>query len=45
MGDRQRGIDAGVEGTPGFVVNGEVVTSGFGDSTVETVRSAIEERL
>ena len=45
MSDRQRGIDAGVEGTPGFVVNGEVVTSGFGDSTVETVRSAIEERL
>jgi protein-disulfide isomerase len=45
MGDRQRGIDAGVEGTPGFVVNGEVVTSGFGDSTVETVRSAVEERL
>lgn len=44
-GDRQRGIDAGVEGTPGFVVNGDVVTSGFGDSTVQTVRSAIEERL
>jgi len=44
-GDRQRGIDAGVEGTPGFVVNGEVVASGFGDTTVETVRSAIEERL
>jgi protein-disulfide isomerase len=44
-GDRERGVDAGVEGTPGFVVDGEVVTSGFGDSTVETVRSAIEERL
>lgn len=43
--DRQRGVDAGLEGTPGFVVNGEAVTSGFGDSTVETVRSAIEERL
>lgn len=44
-GDRQRGVDAGVEGTPGFVVNGEMVTSGFGESTVETVRSAIEDRL
>ncbi len=43
--DRQRGIDAGVEGTPGFVVNGEVVADGFGDSTVETVRAALEERL
>jgi protein-disulfide isomerase len=44
-GDRQRGIDAGVEGTPGFVVNSEVVASGFGDSTVETVRTALEDRL
>lgn len=43
--DRQRGVDAGVEGTPGFVVDGEVVTSGFGESTVETVRAALDERL
>ncbi|MFT4880116.1 MAG: protein-disulfide isomerase [Natronomonas sp.] len=44
-GDRQRGVDAGVEGTPGFVVDGEVVASGFGDSTVGTVQAAVEERL
>jgi len=43
--DREGGVDAGVEGTPGFVVNGEVVANGFGDATVDTVRSAIEERL
>ena len=43
--DRQHGVDAGIEGTPGFVVDGEVVTSGFGDATVETVRAAVEERL
>jgi len=43
--DRQRGIDAGVEGTPGFVLDGEVVTSGFGDETVEAVAAAIDERL
>jgi protein-disulfide isomerase len=43
--DRQRGVDAGVEGTPGFVVDGEVVTSGFGESTVGTVTAALDERL
>jgi protein-disulfide isomerase len=43
--DRQRGIEAGVDGTPGFVVNGEVVTTGYGDGTLDTVRSALDERL
>jgi len=43
--DRQRGIDAGVEGTPGFVLNGEAVVSGFGEETVETVTAAIDEWL
>lgn len=43
--DRQRAEDLGVGGTPGFVLNGEVVTSGFGDSTVATVTAALDEAL
>jgi len=43
--DRERGVGAGVEGTPGFVVDGEVVANGFGEGTVEAVAGALDERL
>ncbi len=45
QGDRQEAVDLGVEGTPGFVVNGEIVASGFGSGTVETVSTALDEAL
>lgn len=45
MADRQRAADVGVPGTPAFVVDGEVVTSGFGDGTIETVISALDGAL
>lgn len=44
-GDRQRGIQLGVEGTPAFVVNEEVITAGYQSSTVGTISDAIDERL
>lgn len=44
-GDRQDAVDLGAEGTPTFVVNGEIVTSGFGSGTVETVTSALDGAL
>lgn len=43
--DRQQAVDLGVGGTPAFVVDGQVVTSGFGDGTVSTVTSALEDAL
>jgi protein-disulfide isomerase len=43
--DRERATAVGVEATPGFVVNGEVVASGFGSGTVETVSTAIDAAL
>jgi protein-disulfide isomerase len=43
--DRERGVSAGVSGTPGFVLDGEVVTSGFNADTISTVRSAIDDAL
>jgi protein-disulfide isomerase len=44
-GDRQRGIELGVQGTPAFVVNEEVITAGYQSSTVGTISDAIDERL
>lgn len=44
--DRQRGIQLGVQGTPTFVINGEVFTAGFRDgTTIDQLSSGIEERL
>lgn len=43
--DRQAGIDAGVESTPTFVLDGDVVAAGWGEETLSTVRSAIDEAL
>lgn len=43
--DRQRAGEIGVPGTPAFVVDGEVVTSGFGSDTISTVQSALEGAL
>ncbi len=43
--DRQRAGEIGVSGTPAFAIDGEVVTSGFGDSTLSTVESALDRKL
>lgn len=43
--DREEGIEDGVEGTPTFVVNGEIVASGWGGETLATVETALEDRL
>lgn len=43
--DRQRAEDVGVPGTPAFVVDGEVVTSGFGDDTIPAVTAALDSAL
>jgi protein-disulfide isomerase len=43
--DRQRAVDLGAEATPTFVVNGEIVASGFGSDTLGTVRGALDEAL
>ena len=43
--DRQAGIDAGVQSTPTFVLDGEIVTAGWGEGTLSTVRSAIDDAL
>jgi len=43
--DRQRATELGVPGTPAFVIDGEVVTSGFGGGTISTVRSALDSAL
>lgn len=43
--DRQRGIDLGAQATPTFVVNDEIVASGFGSDTVDTVSSALDSAL
>jgi len=45
QGDRQGAADLGVEATPSFVLNGEIVTSGFGPGTVEEVSAAVDEAL
>jgi protein-disulfide isomerase len=44
-GDRQKGINDGIEATPSFVVNGEIIATGFASSTLDDVSQAIEERL
>jgi protein-disulfide isomerase len=44
-GDRQEAVDLGVESTPSFVVNGDIVASGYGSRTVDAVSAAIEEAL
>jgi protein-disulfide isomerase len=43
--DRQRAIELGAESTPTFVLNGEIVASGFGSGTVGTVREALDRAL
>ena len=43
--DRQAGIDAGVQSTPTFVLDGDIVAAGWGDGTLATVRSAIDDAL
>jgi protein-disulfide isomerase len=41
--DRSRAKDLDVGGTPAFVLDGEIVTEGYGGSTIPTVAQAIEE--
>jgi protein-disulfide isomerase len=43
--DRQRAVELGVESTPAFALNGEIVASGFGSGTVGTVRAALDRAL
>jgi protein-disulfide isomerase len=43
--DRQRAEEVGVPGTPAFVVDGEVVASGFGADTISTVTTALDNAL
>lgn len=43
--DRQRGVDAGVEGTPTFVVDGDIVASGYDEDTLDDVRAALDDAL
>jgi len=43
--DREEGVELGVEATPSFVLDGEVVASGYGSGTVEEVSAAIEAAL
>lgn len=43
--DRQRAIDLGAEATPTFVVDGEIVASGFGSGTVGTLRDELDAAL
>ena len=45
QGDRQEAADLGVGATPSFVLNGEIVTSGFGPETVEEVSAAVDKAL
>jgi len=43
--DRQRGVDAGVESTPSFVIDGEVVAAGSGQSALNDVEAALDAAL
>lgn len=43
--DRERAIALGAESTPAFALDGEIVASGFGSATVDTVRAAIDRAL
>jgi len=43
--DREEAVELGVEATPAFVLNGEVVASGYGSGTVEEVSAALDEAL
>jgi len=45
QGDREEAVDIGAEATPAFVLDGEIVASGFGSETVDAVSAAIEEAL
>ncbi len=45
QGDREEAVELGVEATPAFVLNGEIVASGFGSGTVEEVSTALDEAL
>jgi len=44
-GDRQEAVDRGVESTPSFVLNGDIVASGYGPGTVDEVSAALDEAL
>jgi protein-disulfide isomerase len=43
--DRQRAEDVGVPATPAFVIDGEVVASGFGEDTISTVSAELDSAL
>jgi protein-disulfide isomerase len=43
--DRQMAQDVGVPGTPGFVINGTLVTSGFNQESLSTVRTELNDAL
>jgi protein-disulfide isomerase len=43
--DRGMAGDVDLRATPGFVLNGEVVTTGYGPDTVPTVKSAVDQAL
>ncbi|MEF8812785.1 MAG: thioredoxin domain-containing protein [Halovenus sp.] len=43
--DRERAVDLGAEGTPTFVLDGEIVASGYTDAVLAEVRAAIDEAL
>ena len=43
--DREEAVEIGVEATPAFVLNGEVVASGFGSETVEDISAALADAL
>lgn len=45
QGDREEAADLGVEATPSFVLNGEIVASGFGRETIEEVSAAVDGAL
>lgn len=43
--DREEAVELGVEATPSFVLDGEVVASGYGSDTVEEVSAALDAAL
>lgn len=43
--DRERAVDLGAEGTPTFVLDGEIVASGYADPVLADVRAAVDEAL
>jgi len=43
--DREEAVELGVEATPSFVLDGEIVASGYGSDTVDEVSTALEEAL